>query len=279
MRLDPKSLDKHSGTWYIPSCTSVLAWGARDEKMRGILGLVIGASGGFFGGLVGLGGGVVMIPLMTMVARLTQHKAHGTSLMAIVFTAVVGAITYFMHGTVDWSAALMIAVGAIVTARFGALYAHSLPEKKLKKAFGFFLVITSGLLLAKSVLPESGHQPVFWVRLVVFLATGAATGFLSGMMGVGGGTVMIPPMVILAGMPQHLAQGTSLLAMVPVSITGALTHYRLGNVQTDLAPGLVVGAVMGGYLGGTAAHLLPDLYLKLIFAAVLVWIAVQYIRR
>jgi len=252
---------------------------ACDEGMRVILGLVIGASGGFFGGLVGLGGGVVMIPLMTAVAKLTQHQAHGTSLMAIVFTAVVGSLTYYMHGTLDWGAAVMLAASAIVTARFGALYAHSLPEKKLKKAFGFFLVVTSALLLAKSVLPASSHQPVFWVRLTVFLATGAATGFLSGMMGVGGGTVMIPPMVILAGMPQHLAQGTSLLAMVPVSITGALTHYKLGNVQTDLAPGLVIGAVVGGYLGGTTAHLLPELYLKLIFAAVLVWIAVQYIRR
>jgi uncharacterized protein len=246
---------------------------------RGILGFVIGMLGGFFGGLVGLGGGVVMIPLMIIVAKMTQHKAHGTSLVAIVFTALVGAITYYFHGTVDWKAALMLAITAIATARFGALYAHSLPEKKLKKAFGVFLVIVSALLLAKSLFPQAGHEPALWVRLVVFLATGAATGFLSGMMGVGGGTVMIPPMVILAGMPQHLAQGTSLLAMVPVSITGALTHYKLGNVQVDLAYGLAPGALIGGYLGGTAAHLLPDLYLKLIFAAVIVWIGLQYLRR
>jgi uncharacterized membrane protein YfcA len=246
---------------------------------RGILGFVIGILGGFFGGLVGLGGGVVMVPLMTVVAKLTQHKAHGTSLVAIVFTALVGAITYYFHGTVDWKAALMIATTAIVTARLGALYAHSLPEKKLKKAFGALLVIVSVLLLAKGVLPQAGHEPALWARLVVFLTTGAATGFLSGMMGVGGGTVMIPPMVLLAGMPQHLAQGTSLLAMVPVSLAGALTHYRLGNVQLDLAYGLAFGALIGGYLGGTAAHLLPDLYLKVIFAAVMVWIGVQYIRR
>ena len=246
---------------------------------RGILGFVIGMLGGFFGGLVGLGGGVVMIPLLTLLGRLTLLKSLATSLMAIVFTALVGAITYFFHGTVDWKAALMLAITAIATARFGALYAHSLPEKKLKKAFGVFLVIVSALLLAKSLAPQTGPEPALWVRLVVFLATGAATGFLSGMMGVGGGTVMIPPMVILAGMPQHLAQGTSLLAMVPVSMTGALTHYRLGNVQLDLAYGLAPGALIGGYLGGTAAHLLPDLYLKLIFAAVIVWIGLQYLRR
>ena len=219
-----------------------------------------------------------MIPLMTGLAKLTQHKAHGTSLAAIIFTALVGAATYFFHGAVDCKIAAVLAVSAILTARLGALYAHSLPEKKLKRAFGLFLVVVSVLVIVKGLLPGADHPPSFWVSLLVFLSTGAVTGFLSGMMGVGGGTVMIPPMEILAGMSQHLAQGTSLLAMVPVSISGALPHYRLGNVEVDLIPGLVVGAVVGGYLGGTAANLLPDIYLKLIFSAVLVWLAWKYFR-
>jgi hypothetical protein len=246
--------------------------------MRIVLGFAIGVLGGFFGGLVGLGGGVVMVPLMTGIAKLTQHKAHGTSLLAIVFTALAGALTYYYHGAADWLVAILLAVTAILTARIGALYAHSLPEKKLKKAFGYFLVFVSLSLLVKGILPASGQEPIFWVRVLIFLATGAGTGFLSGMLGVGGGMVMIPPMVILAGMPQHLAQGTSLLAMVPVSITGAWTHHRLGNVQHDLAVGLVTGALAGGYFGGTAANLLPDIYLKVIFVSVTVYMAWRYIR-
>jgi uncharacterized protein len=247
--------------------------------MKKILGFIIGILGGFFGGLIGLGGGVVMIPLMTGVARLTQHQAHGTSLAAIIFTALMGSATYYYHNAVDWKAALMLAASATVTARLGALYAHSLSEKRLRMAFGIFLIVVSGLLIAKGLLQGPGHEPMLWVRLAVFLTTGAATGFLSGMMGVGGGTVMIPPMVILAGMSQHLAQGTSLLAMIPVSMSATLTHYRLGNVRMDIAPGIVVGALAGGYLGGTAANLLPDLYLKVIFGLVLVAVAVQYFKR
>lgn len=247
--------------------------------MRRVLGFVIGVLGGFFGGLVGLGGGIVMIPLMTGLAKLTQHKAHGTSLLAIVFTSLAGAATYYHHGAADWIVAVMLAVTAIVTARVGALYAHSLPEKKLKKAFGYFLVFVSISLLVKGFLPAAGQEPALWTRLLIFLATGAGTGFLSGMLGVGGGMVMIPPMVILAGMPQHLAQGTSLLAMVPVSVTGAWTHHRLGNVEADLALGLIAGALVGGYLGGTTANLLPDLYLKLIFATITIYMAWRYIRR
>ena len=219
-----------------------------------------------------------MIPLMTWLAKLSQHKAHGTSLAAIIFTAVVGAGTYSLHGAVDWKIAAILAASAVIFARFGALYAHSLAEKKLRQAFGLFLSIVSVLVVVRGLLPNTGHSPGFWVNLLVFLSTGAGAGFLAGMMGVGGGVVMVPPMVLLAGMSQHLAQGTSLLAMVPVSVSGALTHYRLGNVQTDLVSGLVVGAVVGGYIGGTAANLLPELYLKFIFSGVLILMGLKYMR-
>jgi uncharacterized protein len=243
-----------------------------------ITGLLAGIMGGLFGGLVGVGGGAVMIPLMTAIGGLSQHKAHGTSLVAIVFTGVIGAATYSTHGAVDWQVSLMLAVSAALTARLGALYAHSLPEKKLKRAFGIFLVFISLMLLVKGHLLHASFTLSFWPRLAVLLATGVCAGFVSGMMGVGGGGVMVPPMVILAGMSQHMAQGTSLLAMVPIAISGALTHWRLGNVDTHVAGGLIVGALVGGYLGATAANMLPELYLKLIFAGIAVWIGTRYIR-
>ncbi|OPY71964.1 MAG: Sulfite exporter TauE/SafE [Syntrophorhabdus sp. PtaU1.Bin058] len=246
--------------------------------MSSLIACFIGLSGGFFGALIGLGGGVIMIPLMTLLLKLTQHKAHGTSLVAIVFTAIAGAATYYLHGTTDWKGALLLAATAIITARFGALYAHSLPEKKLKKAFGIMVVCVSLFLLVKGFLPKSGSQPGLAGSIVIFLATGVVAGFVSGMMGVGGGVIMIPPMVLLLGMHQQLAQGTSLLAMVPISMTGAFTHHRLGNVRLNIAAGISVGALAGGYLGGTVANILPELYLKVIFSVVLVWMGQRYVR-
>ncbi len=240
--------------------------------------LLIGILGGFFGSLVGLGGGVVMIPLMVSMKKLTQHSAHGTSLAVIVFTGLVGAITYFFYNAVDWRISIVLAVSAILTARLGALYAHSLSERKLKRAFGAFLIFVSILLLLKPYLPQQAHSMDMWIRGGVFLVTGAFSGFVSGMMGVGGGTVMIPAMVLLGGMGQHLAQGTSLLAMVPVAISGARTHHELGNVKTDMVAGLIVGAIIGGYLGGTAANLLPETYLRYVFAIVLIWMGLRYVR-
>jgi len=187
-----------------------------------------------FGGLVGLGGGVVMIPLMVGFLKMNQHKAHGTSLVALVFTGISGAITYALKGSIDVVASILIATTAIFTARAGAYYAHALPEWKLKRSFGAFLIFVSVLLLLKPYLLFFTVSGTGFVKIIVLLITGIFTGFLSGMMGVGGGTIMVPAMVLLAGIGQHTAQGISLLAMIPAGGVGAFTHWRLGNVTTNL---------------------------------------------
>jgi uncharacterized protein len=240
---------------------------------------LIGLVAGIFGGLVGLGGGVVMIPLMVGVLKMTQHQAHGTSLVALVFTGIAGAITYAIKGSVDLTASALLAVTAIFTARFGAHFAHALPEWKLKRSFGGFLIFVSILLLCKPYLAHISH-PVSsgWPKIVVLLLTGVFTGFLSGMMGVGGGTIMVPAMVLLAGMGQHIAQGSSLLAMVPAGAVGAQTHYKLGNVVTKHLAGLIPGILVGTYFGGSLALVLSEGALRIIFAVVLIWTGARYLR-
>ena len=238
----------------------------------------IGFIAGIFGGLVGIGGGVVMIPLMVGILKMGQHKAHGTSLVALVFTGISGAITYAMKGSVDLTGSLLLAVTAIFTARAGAKFAHALPEWKLKRAFGGFLIIVSLLLLSKPYLSHMSGPASGWIKIITLLLTGIFTGFLSGMMGVGGGTIMVPAMVLLAGFNQHTAQGTSLLAMIPAGGVGAFTHWRLGNVKSDLLPGLVPGILIGTYLGGSLAHILSEGTLRMVFAFVLIWTGARYLK-
>jgi uncharacterized protein len=240
--------------------------------------LGIGLLAGVFGGLIGVGGGVIMIPLMVGVLKLDQHTAHGTSLVVLIFTGISGAIAYGMNGSLDITASLLLAAAAVVTARAGARFANSLPEWKLKQFFGAFLIFVSILLLSKPYLPPIHAAETGFLKIAVLLLTGIFTGFLSGMMGVGGGTIMVPVMVLLAGFTQHTAQGSSLLAMVPIGFAGAYTHWRLGNVRTGLLLGLIPGIFAGTYLGGTLAHALSDSILRLIFAAVLIWTGVRYIR-
>ncbi len=240
--------------------------------------LFIGIAAGCFGGLVGLGGGVVMVPLMVGVAGLKQKQAHGTSLVALVFTGIVGAATYATKGQVDVVAAGLLAVTATVTARFGARYADLLPEWKLKRSFGAFLLVIAVILLARPWIAGVGGTAAPWVKPAVLLTTGLFTGFLSGMMGVGGGSIMVPAMVLLAGFPQVLAQGSSLLAMVPAGAAGAYTHFRLGNVVRGLLPGLIPGILLGTFVGSSFAVRLPEVVLRLVFAAVLVWTGSKYLK-
>ena len=243
--------------------------------------LFVGLAAGVFGGLVGLGGGVIMIPLMIRCFSFSQHQAHGTSLMALVFTGASGAVTYYLNGSVDFVAAACLAAAAIVTARFGALYANALPEWQLKRAFGYFLIFVSLLLLSKPYLSHLSflsHPATGWAKIAALLASGALAGFLSGMMGVGGGSIMVPALVLLLGHTQYAAQGSSLAAMVPAGAVGAYTHWRLGNVVSGVLLGLIAGIILGTFLGGTLAHLLTEANLRLVFAAVISWLGIRDIR-
>jgi uncharacterized membrane protein YfcA len=240
--------------------------------------LLTGLAAGIFGGVAGVGGGVIMIMLMVGVVGIDQHKAHGTSLAALVFTGLAGAAAYAAQGAVDPQAAAALAIPAMLTASRGARYAHALAGWKLKRYFGAFLVLVCVLLLLKDRLPGSSHAISGWRAMSVLAAVGAVSGFLSGMLGSGAGSLMVPAMVLLVGIGQHAAQGTSLLAMVPAGSVGALAHWRLGNVVTRLLPGLIPGIVVGSYLGGLAAASLDERTLRLVFAGLLIWTGVRFLR-
>jgi len=243
-----------------------------------ILSFLIGLAAGVFGGLAGLGGGLILIPLMLHVLKLSQHQVHGTTLVAIIFTGLSGAITYGLKGGVDPGAALLLAGASVSTANFGARYANTLPAWKLRRAFGFFLIFCAAILLSKSFFTNAVGCVSGWAKIIILLLTGLGTGFLSGMMGVGGGAIMVPVMVLLAGFTQHVAQGTSLLVMVPAGLVGALTHRRLGNVVHELLWGLIPGLLLGTSLGGNFAYLMPENALRNIFAAIIIWIGLRYTR-
>jgi uncharacterized membrane protein YfcA len=242
-------------------------------------GLLVGLIAGSLGGLVGVGGGVIIVPLMTEVLKFRQQEAHGTSLVAVVFTATAGSVIYYLYGSADIAASAVLAGMALSTVRVGAKYCCFLSEAKLKRHFGLFLLFISLLLILKPFLPHvvAGSSPT-WIRWIVLVLLGALTGFISGMLGVGGGSFMIPIMVLFAGIAQHTAQGISLLAMIPASTVGVWTHWKMGNVRTGILPGVIVGVVAGVYVGGRIAHLIPEVELRLIYTSLLVYTAFLYLR-
>jgi len=241
--------------------------------------LLIGLVAGCLGGILGVGGGVVMIPLMVDFLKFKQHDAHGTSLVAVVCTGIVGTLTYYIHGTADLLASLLIAGAALATARLGVRYCCILPEVNLKRSFGTFLLLVALLLVFKPYLPNlldvTANLPL---KIAAFVVLGLLTGFLSGMMGVGGGVFMVPMMILFIGVGQHTAQGISLLAMIPASALGAWSHHQRGNVRTETLAGLIGGILIGTYLGGSVAHLLPETPLRLLFTVLLAYTGIRYLR-
>lgn len=218
-----------------------------------------------------------MVPLMVELLKIRQHQAHGTSLIAIAFTGLTGAIAYGLEGSVDIFAALALGLTSIVTVRAGAKFTETLPEWRLKRYFGLFLIFVAFLLLLKPQIPTTNIATTLWSKTLVLLFTGALTGFLSGTMGVGGGLLMVPAMVLLLGLSQHTAQGTSLLVIVLTGAVGAWTHWKLGHVVSGIVPPLIIGVLLGTPAGVRFAHFLPENQLRLVFVVFLTIMGIRYL--
>ncbi len=249
---------------------------------RALAGLAVGLTGGAFGGLIGLGGGVIMIPMMTGLLGFSQHAAHGSSLVAILFTAISGGLGYARQGAVDLVAAASVALSAMLMARLGAQMSHRIPGSRLKGFFGIFLVGVSLILPVSRHLMahvDAGASLPPAVVAVGGLAIGVVSGFLAGLMGVGGGTIVVPALVVGLGFPQHLAQGTSLIQMIPTALSGTWTHHRLGHIRWDVAPWMGLGAIAGGWVGSFVAGMLTSTTLRNVFSVFVFLMGVNYIRR
>ena len=113
------------------------------------------------------------------------------------------------------------------------------------------------------------------IQIILLLCIGLVAGVLSSMLGVGGGIILVPILILLLKLDPHQAIGTSLAIIIPTVLVGAYTHYRLENVNVQLAIIIAIGAVVGAVLGAHIGEALPSLYLKKIFGVVLFIIAIK----
>ena len=235
--------------------------------------LAVGLLTGLAGGLLGVGGGFVMVPAMVYLLRTPQREANGTSLAVIVPVAIVGATILGRGHQVDLEAGIALAVGAVGGAVVGARLTRRISDTGLRRVFGMVAVTAGVVMIADAALRavggnvhlEAGLNPSGISLWVTALLVGAVAGVLSGLLGIGGGAVMVPAMTLLMGMSQHLAQGTSLLVIIPTAISGSITHFRMGNIRLDTAAWLSAGGVVGAVAGASLALASPDAALRLLF--------------
>ena len=247
------------------------------EHRRPIWALVgIGLLSGFLSGMFGIGGGIVIVPLLVMLAKFPRRLAAGTSLGAIVPAALVGVASYAAVGQVDWLVALILVAGSIVGAQVGAHLLHKLPVRAIRWAFiGFLALVAISLFL---VVPSREAEIELGVLPIIGLvALGFVTGVLSGILGVGGGIVIVPMLILLFGQSDVVAKGTSLAMMIPTAISGSIGNLRRKNV--DLVASAIVGvaACVTTALGAAAAIALDPRTASIIFGAFLVVLIVRLV--
>ncbi len=246
---------------------------ARPGRSWGDL-AVIGVIGGVLSGLFAIGGGILMVPLLVWRAGLDQRRAAATSLVAIVPAAVVGSVTYLLHGAVDLVAGAFIAVGAVSGAVIGSRLLQRIPLPALRWSFIVFIVAIAARLAL--IAPHRGHPvDVSVVTALGFVALGLVMGIASGLFGVGGGIIAVPLMITFFATSDVVAKGTSLLVSIVTGLVGTTANSRAGLV--DVRAGLVVGAVaaVSAVPAALVALAIPARLSALTFAVLLLVIAGQ----
>ena len=228
--------------------------------------VVIGVVAGFFSALFGVGGGLVIVPLLLLVAHWDERPAMATSLAAIGMTALTGTILYALHGKVDPSYAALVGLPAAVGAVVGAALQQRIRRRGLSLLFSVLLVgVAIELLLSPPRLSES---------FALAVALGFSAGILAGLFGVGGGILFVPTLLAL-GLSQLHAEATSLLAILPTAAAGTWRQSRYGNVRWRSAGVLGLSSIAGTEGGILVATSLPEDVLRRLFAVLMLGVAAQ----
>jgi uncharacterized membrane protein YfcA len=246
----------------------------------------IGAFAGLASGLLGVGGGFLIVPLQTLWAGVDQHRATGTSLAAILPIAIVAAATYyFAAGTpqTNLGIAASLVVGGTAGVVVGTLAARRISERRLRM-FVAILLIVVGLKDVYDAVVGAGQivpgQSTGLLGLGMYLLIGICgfgIGVLSGIAGLGGGVFIVPLLVIGFGVSQRIAQGTSLIAVLPIAATGAIIHHADDEVDLRAATAIAAAGVPAAIAGALLALRAPERALLgvfglfLLFAALRMW--------
>ena len=258
--------------------------------MLAALTILYGAVVGFSLGLTGGGGSVFAVPLLVYGLGLGAHRAVCASMVAVGTTAAVGAMRRLRTGEVDVATALIVAFAGFIGAPVGAWLGRFLEEKWLLVLFAGIVVIVAFRMLFRAATPPSGHAAIRasltqmenreapgWPslrelalppgRATALMSAGVLTGLLSGLLGIGGGFIIVPVLVIFRGLEIHRAIATSLLVIALVSISAVASHLLAGQrLPVGTTALFTIGGVLGLRLGSMLGERLSGVTLQKVFA-------------
>jgi uncharacterized protein len=251
--------------------------------------VLVGAVAGVMAGLLGIGGGLVIVPMLVFCFiyqefpdAMIMHLALGTSLASIIFTAVASFRAHHRRGAVHWDVVRKIIAGIFVGTLFGTWVAAQLSTRFLKGFFVVFLYFVAVQMLTNKKPKPSRQIP----GCGPMSGVGSVIGLVSSLVGIGGGTLSVPFM-IWCNMSVHHAIGTSAAIGFPIAIAGTLGYivnglpvpdlprFSIGYVYLPALLGIVLTSVLTAPLGVRLAHSLPVNALKRIFAVLLLFVGTR----
>ncbi len=242
-----------------------------------VLGLVLSAGIGLSLGLIGGGGSIITVPVLVYVLGVEPHLAIGMSLAVVGSTALVGALLHHRKGAVSWRTGAVFAAAGIVSAYLGSKLTRLVTPPALMLLFaGLMLVVATVMLTRRS---PAADAPAHAANLPREAMAGLGVGFLTGFLGVGGGFLIVPALVVFGGLGMKAAIGTSLFVIAVNCAAGLAGHLAAGGIDWKLTA-LVTALAVGGALAGTR---LSDRFhpkgLRRIFAWFVVAVALYLVAR
>lgn len=239
--------------------------------------VAVGLGAGALGSMIGVGGGIMMVPALTFLG-LPPTQIASTSLFAVTSTSVSSTLAYSRQKRIDYRLGMEMAYFAIPGAVVGAFLSGQLTTQDFRLYFGILLSLV-GLYVAfrNSILKEKGGKS--WSperRAVVYTMTFGA-GIISSLFGVGGGIIFVPAMLIVLGMAMQKAAPTSQLTLMITAVVGVFTHAALEHPDYVYAIALSAGAFLGAQLGARWSQKAKEILLQRMLGIVLIVIAGKFI--
>jgi uncharacterized membrane protein YfcA len=243
------------------------------------LAIGFGIAIGLLLGLVGGGGSILTVPILVYVIGQGVHQATATSLVIVGATALVGAVSHARAGHVALRIALTFGAAGVLGAFAGAWLNARVAGPVILLLFGLvMLLVATRMAVARKAAgsrdASTGPGPAWPV-----IAAGLVVGVMTGFFGVGGGFLIVPALVLLLGLPMHLAVGTSLVVIAINSAAGVVAHWEGGGVDLMLAALFVAGGAVGSTLGGRLAPQVDGARLSCGFAVLTAGVGIYLIVR
>lgn len=234
------------------------------------LGLAAGAAIGFLGGMLGIGGGLIAIPLLGLLLGMDQQMAQGTAIILVLPTIILSVRKYHQQAPIDFKVAMWGATSTVLSTWCGARLALDLDPLLLRQSFAFFLFLLASFYVWQTFSKLTVRNRLgFKLGQSALFVLGLLTGILSGFFGVGGAILAVPIMTALFGMRQTQAQALSLAMIIPGALVSLVTYSSAGETDWWVGGLLAVGSMLCVPYGVKMAHHLPERRLRLAFALML----------